>query len=457
MIRIVPKQLGIVLLLIGSATTGWAQNESETNSFNLEQCVQYALEHNENVLNKALDKEIAKTQVGEILSMGLPQVNIDGEVNYNYQIQRSITEVSAFDSTLPKGTEGEIAFGRAYDGNLNFKVRQLIFDGSFFVGMQAARTYRELYAKDHIKTKIDVVEAVSKAYYNALITNERLILVEVNFSRLDTLLSDTEALYINGFVEKIDVSRLKVQFNNLTVERNKLKKFAKISNDLLKFQMGMSITESLQIQDSLGKISFESVEELIVDFNYSKRIEYSQLQTNLSLTQLDMKNNKVQYIPTLYANFNYGYNTATAESSKWFNSDRWLNYGAIGVSLNIPVFDGLLKRNRIQKTKIQAQQIQQSIEMAENSIDLEIRQSKASLNSAIENMSAQKENMELAEEVFTVTRIKYQEGIGSNAEVLDADTALKESQTNYYSALFDALVAKVDLQKASGTLLIDDI
>ncbi len=447
------KQLLLAVMLMGSAMTGWTQTESATNSFDLEQCVQYALEYNQNVINKALDKEIAETKVGETLSMGLPQVNINGGVNYNYQIQRSLIDASTFDPTLPEGSEAEFAFGQAYDGNLNLTVRQLIFDGSFFVGMQAARTYRELSNKSHIKTQIDVVDAVSKAYYNVLITNARLNLVNANFSRLESLLSDTETLYDNGFVEKIDVSRLKVQYNNLTVERNKLAQFAKISNDLLKYQMGMAIAESLEIQGSLDNIIFESEKESIGDFNYAKRIEYSQLQTNMSLRQLDMKNNKVQYIPTLYAQFNYGYNTATAESGKWFNTDRWLNYGAIGVSLNVPVFDGFLKRNRIQKTKIQVQQIQRSMEMVENIIDIEIRQAKINLNSAIENMAAQKENMTLAKEVFDVTKIKYEEGVGSNSELLDADTDLKQAQTNYYNALFDALVAKIDLQKAYGTLL----
>jgi len=447
------QQLMAALLLMGSVSVGWAQDGPTTNTFNLEQCVEYALEHNQNILNKALDKEIADTQVGETLSMGLPQVNINSGINYNYEIQKSLIDASNFDNTVPAGTEVEFAFGQAYDGNIVLSAKQLIFDGSFFVGMQAARTYRELSTKEHIKTKIDVIEAVSKAYYNALITNERMVLVEANFSRLDSLLSDTEALYTNGFVEKIDVSRLKVQFNNLTVERNKLQQYAKISNDLLKFQMGMPLPNTLDVNESLEDMSFQEVEENTSEFSYNTRIEYSQLQTNMSLTQLDMKNNKVQYIPNLYANFNYGYNTATSESGKLFNSDRWLNFGSLGLSLSIPVFDGFLKKNRIQKNRIQLKQIQQTMNMVENSIDLEIRQSKVNLNSAIENMAAQKENMNLAKEVFDVTKIKYEEGVGSNSEVLDADTALKESQTNYYNALYDALVAKIDLQKAYGTLL----
>ena len=450
--NIVIKPLILTLLLI-SAIEGYSQEQPITHRFDLEQCIQYALEHNQSILNKALDKKIAETQIRETLSIGLPQINIESKVNYHYEVQKSLTDVSIFDPRLPKGTEKEIAFGQRYDGNLNLTGRQLIFDGSFFVAIRSARFYRELSSKEHIYTKIDVVEAVSKAYYNTLITDEHLILVEANFSRLDSLLRDTEALYINGFAEKIDVSRIKVQVNNLSVERNKLKQFSKISKDLLKFQMGMPLTEFLEIKDSLEKIPFQPVEESITDFNYSRRIEYSQLQTNMYLTRLDMKRNKAQYIPTLYADFKYGYNTATAESSKLFDSNRWLNYGNLSFSLNMPIFDGLLNHSRIQKNKIQIQQIQQSMKMAESSINLEIRQSKANLNSAIENMNAQSENMSLAEEVYHVTKIKYEEGVGSNSEVLDADTALKESQANYYNALFDALIAKIDLQKAYGTLL----
>lgn len=453
MTNIVTQRLLLITMLLGSAMVVRAQENAAILKYNLEECIEYALENNQNIINKAFDKEIAETQVGETLSRGLPQVSIEGGVNYNYRVQTSLIDASNFDPSLPVGTESEIAFGQSYDGNINFKARQLIFDGSFFVGLQAARTYKELSTKDHIKTKIDVAEAVAKAYYNALVTKERLELVEANYSRLDTLLNDTEILFQNGFVEKIDVSRLKVQHNNLMVERNKLVQYAKISNDLLKFQMGMPIVNHLELTDELSNMVFQEVGAAQDDFNYTRRIEYSQLQTNMALVNLDMKNNRVQYIPTLYANFNYGYNTATSQSDQLFKGNRWFDYGALGLSLNIPVFDGFLKNNRIQKNKIQVKQLEQSMTMAENSIDLEIRQSHINMNSAIENMNAQKENMALAQEVYDVTKIKYEEGIGSNSEVLDADTSLKESQTNYYSALFDALVAKIDLQKAYGTLL----
>ncbi len=436
-------------LVLASASVVAQQNDTKV-AFSLEECIDYALEHNQNAINAAYEKDIAETQVKETLSMGLPQATVEAGINYNFEPQKSLLDISTFDPSIPEGTEEAITFQQNYDGNINLNVRQLIFDGSFFVGLQAARTFRELSTKDHIKTQIDVVEAVSKAYYNVLVTKEQLTLLEVNFARLDTLLTETRAMFESGFVEKIDVSRLQVQHNNLKVELDNTRELIDLTYDLLKFQMGKPISSEIELTDKLEEVRFNVDSE--EDFDYGDRIEYSQLQTNLALTNLDIKNNKVQYIPTLYANFNYGYNTQTGESSQWFQGDRWLNYGFVGLSLNVPIFDGFLKSSRIQRNRIQAKQIGQSFELLENNIDLEIRQSKVNMTNALDNMVAQKENMDLAEEIYNVTRIKYQEGIGSNLEVVEADADYKESQTNYYNALYDALVAKVELQKAYGTL-----
>lgn len=443
------KIIGSLILTV-IACQLYAQ-DTEKVSYTLQECIDYALTNNSEVVNAAYEKEIADTQIGETLSQGLPQVNASANVNYNFEPQKSLIDISTFDPTIPEGTEQEVSFQQRYDGNINLSASQLIFDGSFFVGLQASRTYKELSTKQHIKTQIDVVEAVSKAYYNALVTQERFDLLKVNFNRLDSLLNDTKVMYENGFAEKIDVSRLKVQYNNLKVQVEHIEELQQLSRDLLKFQMGMPISKNLELTDKLDEVEFENIVE--DDFNYSERIEYSQLQTNLSLVNLDMKNNKVKYIPTLYANFAYGYNTQTSESSKLFQSNRWLNFGYVGASLSIPIFDGFLKSNKIQKNKLQAKQLMESFDQLENSIDLQIQQSKTNMTNAMDNMRAQKENMELAEEIYNVTKIKYQEGVGSNLEVVEADADYKEAQTNYYNALYEALVAKVELEKAYGKLL----
>ncbi|HNP19306.1 MAG TPA: TolC family protein [Fulvivirga sp.] len=442
---------GILLVLIIFGYNLYAQEGNQSMKFSLQEAVDYAIEHNQNILNAAYDKEIAETQVGETISRGLPQVNIQSGLNYNYEVQKSLLPASIFDPNAAEGEEIKFSIGQPYDGNIVLSARQLLFDGSFFVGLQAAKTYKELSTKDHIKTKIDVVEAVSKAYYNVLVNQERFQLLEVNLTRLDTLLNETKAMYNNGFAEKIDINRIQVQYNNLKVQNDKTKQLLELGVDLLKFQMGVKISDELILTDKLEEVQFNDIDE--ANFDYSERIEYSQLQTNRALAYLDMKNNRVQYLPSLYANFNYGYNTQTGSTSNYFDGNRWLNYGAVGVTLSMPIFDGFLKSNKIQKNKLQLKQIEQSFELLENSIDLEIKQAKVNLNSAIDNMMAQRENMALAEEIYNVTKIKYQEGVGSNLEVTTADADYKEAQTNYYDALYSALVAKVELEKAYGKLL----
>lgn len=423
----------------------------ESTSMTLDECISYALENSERGKVTSLEKEIAAAEVRKTIGTGLPQVEITSGVNYNYEVQQSLVDFSNFDPSVPPGTEGAIAFGQAYDGNMNLSLRQLIFDGSFFVGLQASRTYQELSTKEHIKTEIDIVEAVSKAYYSVLINEERVELLQKNYQRLDSLLRDTRAMNEAGFAEKIDVDRLRVNSNNLKVELDKLTQYLDITSKMLKFQMGMDLNQELTLSQTLDDLSPERV--LGVDgFSYGDRIEFSQLETNEELVKLDMKNNRVQYLPKLYAQFNYGANSAAPDFSKLVQSDRWFSFGAVGLSLTVPVFDGFIKKNRIQQNKIQLKQIEAQMGLLSKTIDLEIQQSTVNLNSNLDGLDVQKQNMALAQEIYNITQTKYTEGVGSNLEVIEADAALKEAQTNYYNALFDAVIAQIELKKALGTL-----
>ncbi len=418
----------------------------------LEDCIGYALENNEQIKIAAMDKEIADAEVRKTISIGLPQANINGGLNYNFEPPKSLIDISTFDPSVPAGTEQEVSFAQNYDGNLGFSIDQLIFDGSYFVGLQASRTYRELSTKDHIKSQIDVVEAVSKAFYNALITSEQLELLDINLNRLDTLLFETDQMYQAGFAEKVDVDRIRVNYNNLRVERSKLNQLNDLSRKLLKFQMGMDLSQPIALQGSLDEVDVQVPSIPISNFDYGKRIEYSQLLTNESLVYLEMKNNRVQYLPKLNASFGYGWNTASAESSRLFRGRRWLDYGIIGISASIPVFDGFLKSNKIQQNKIQARQIESQKSFLKKNIDLEIEQSRINLTSQLETLDVQKQNVELAQDVYDITKVKYQEGVGSNLEVIDADASLKEAQTNYLNALYDAINSEIELKKALGIL-----
>lgn len=455
---------GLVLM---AASVAAQQNTTEV-TFSLEECINYALENNETLRNTQLDKDIAQARVRETLADGLPQLNANLELAYNYKI--AVTPLPDFIAPSVYGVLFDEAlleprdlgppdiiptqFGTDYTGQAVISLEQMLFDGSYFVGLRAARTYTELSRKDHLKSEIDIVEAVSKAYYSLLVNKEQTELINKNYERLDSLLRDTKGLYENGFAEKIEVNRVQVQFNNAKVERDNMDQLIEISKILLKFQMGLPQSSELEISETIEDIRFESMEiNENDDFDYSQRIEYSQLQTNETLAQLDMKNTQVQYYPKVDLFGNFGSSMGAISSGDIFNfDDNWFGLGAIGVRMSVPIFDGFRKSNIIQQKRLQVAQINNNKKQLENNIDLEVRQSSLTYDRSIDNMVAQQENMKLAEEVYNVAKVKYEEGLGSSLEIINADADYKEAQTNYYSALYDALVAKVELQKAYGTL-----
>ncbi len=327
----------------------------------------------------------------------------------------------------------------------------MVFDGVFFVGLEAARTYQQLSTKEHIKTRIDVVEAVSKAYYNVLVNKLNLELIEKNYGRLDTLLNETKAMYASGFAERIDVSRVQVQFNNIRVNRQNTRKLLVIAEALLKFQMGMPVNTPIVLTDELSLDMFAGTNG--DDFNYEHRIEYSILQTREQLAMLDIKRTKVEYLPKLDLYANAGGIAGTGLAANLFNiGNEWFTFGVVGLRLSIPIFDGLRKHYAIQQKKAKLSQVYNSYDLLKNSIDLELGQTRVNYTNSVDYMNVQLENMKLAEDVYNVTKVKYQQGVGSNIEVINADADYKEAQVKFFTALYEALLAKVDYEKALGKL-----
>ena len=446
----------------------WGVTQAQTK-MTLAEAIEYAQKNNQQIQSAHLEFEKSKAKVSEYLADGYPQVNGSADLGYNYKIPTtfipdfispSIYGVLFEEGVIPSRPlpDPEVfpaQFGTKYSGRAIIDLSQMVFDGSFFVGLKASRTFTELSRKDHIKTTIDVVAAVKKAYYMVLVNGERLELLEKNYNRLDTLLYETSIMEQNGFAEKIDVSRIQVQFNNLKVAKSNATVGLKLSKDLLKFQMGMPMNEELELTDNLETIQYKALEEDFSEgFKYENRIEYSTLQTNFDLTGIDIKYTKVQYMPRidLYANIGASYGTSSFNNMFAFG-DSWFGLGTVGLRLNVPIFDGFKKRSIIQQKQFQQKQVEQSMELVKNKIDFEKLQSEANLSTSIENLRAQRENMALAEDVYRITKIKYEEGVGSNIEVLDADASYKEAQTNYYAALYDALIASVDVETAYGKLL----
>lgn len=428
--------------------------------YSLQEAIQYGATHNISVKNSLTDAQSAESRIGEIRSVGLPQVNGSVSLMDNLIIQRAFLPAVFFDQNAPSDAPPiAVQFGVKYSGNAALQLNQMIFNAQWLLGLKAAQAYRELAVKNVTQSKIQVAENVSKAYYSTLIAEERAKVLDLNIQRLDSLTNEMRVMNDKGFVEKIDVDRLEVSLNNLKTERTKVQNLVDLSYYMLKFQMGMKLDEQIELTDRISDTDVERIAaEVKADdgsnFSYDQRIDYSILKNNLRLSEMDVENNKRGYYPTVAAFAGYGYNTGRNSFGQVFGSP-WFNNANIGLSINVPIFDGFAKKYKIQQTKFTVDKVKQSMSLVEQSIDLQIRSANITIINGLETLKTQKRNLDLAQEVVRVSKIKYQSGTGSNIEVINAESALKESQTNYFASLYDLLLAKVDLDKAKGKLNIN--
>ncbi len=425
--------------------------------YSLQEAIQYGLTHNINVKNSQTDAQSAESRIGEIRAVGLPQVSGSVNIMDNLIIQRAFLPAVFFDQNAPADAPPiAVQFGVKYSGNAGLQLSQILFNAQWLLGLKAAQAYRELAVKNVTQSKIQVAESVSKAYYSVLVAEERAKVLDLNIQRLDSLTREMSAMNQKGFVEKLDVDRLEVSLNNLKTERTKVQNLVDLSYYMLKFQMGMKLDEQIILADRISESDVERLaREVKADdgssFSYDQRVDYSILKSNLLLSEMDVENNKRGYYPTVALFGGYGYNTGRNSFGDVFGSP-WFNNANIGLSVNIPVFDGFTKKYKIQQAKFTVDKVKQSLNLVEQSIDLQIRSANITIINGLETLKNQKRNLDLAQEVVRVSKIKYQSGTGSNIEVINAESALKEAQTNYFASLYDLLLAKIDLDKAKGKL-----
>ena len=506
-----------------------------TMPLTLQQAVSYAVQNKPALLATRLGEAAARAKVGEIKSAGLPQVNVGATLSDNFKLQKSLVSFPATQTLLTQtdlntATTGQqavlgtqqlalppqaFAFGLQYAGNTSASVSQLLFDGSYLIGLKAAKVYEQLAQKQTQQAEIDVVEQVSKAYYSTLVACSRLALLARNVQRLDTVLYQTNQTFKAGFAEKLDVDRLRVQRNNLVVEQQKAQRLTELSVALLKFQMGLPQQQGIRLTDSLGAavVDAGALRQRLgaPDFvnggagvgavptaptppgpdntaaqsrldqqaalsggqptaargalNYNNRIEFSTLETQQALAGLDLRNRQAGAYPRLLLTGAYGFTGSaqspgdlfafrgpTSRSVNGFSNQNWFGFGNVGLTLQVPVFDGFRRKFLVQQSRLQQQGIERGFETLKQSIDLQDAQSRTALTNALDVLDNQQANLTLATDVARVTRIKFNAGVGSNLEVISAETDLRSAQTNYYGAIYDVLVAKVDRDKATGEL-----
>ena len=435
----------IICLCLGFSVR--AQQSDTVAAFSLKQALDYAQNHQVSILNARIDEDIAKNTIKQTIGIGLPQLS--GNANFQDFIVLPTSLLPGDFFGMP-GTQVPVQFGVKYQSLVGLDLNQLLFDGSYLVGLQASKTFRELSSKNLTRTRIETAVAVTKAYYSVLVSNEQLNLIDANLDRLRKSLSDTEALFKNGFVEKIDLDRLTVFKNNLETERENVIRLLALNVNLLKFQMGMTVNSRLTLTDSINNLQADQAVVARDSSAYRNRIEYSLLETQKKLNEFDLKRYKSQFLPSLSAFGNTSQSFQSNNFSELFSSN--FPSTIIGLRLSVPIISGGIKLSQVRNAKLVLLKTQNDLVNLQNGINLEVEQAQTTYANSLKSLDNQKRNMDLAQEVLRVSKIKYEQGVGSSIEVTSAETSLKEAQNNYINALYDLMINRVNVEKASGRI-----
>jgi outer membrane protein len=449
-------------------------NGQEINRISASQAVDIALKNSVELKNLKLDVDIQTLKNKEVIASAYPQISAAGGVTYytnlpkiqfptsNFSVYEVLEKEGVKDGNGASISRNSASFGSqavSFVAPLNMQfglsVNQLLFQPDLFVAYKARATVLEFANKNILIAEDKVKEAVQKAYYAVLIAQKQKEVLSATRSRLDKLLEESTQLYKNGFVEKLDIDKLQVSINNTQTAQNQLNNGINISVDLLKNTMGLNQRDSIILTDELNLANIQS--ELLItsiqNFDYGKRNEFSLLTTAKRLQELDMERNKLGLLPTVAAFYQLQRSGQRNEDfivndSPWF----WFTTGLIGLSVNQPIYDGGQRKHRVNQSKLGIQKIENSIEQLKQYIDLDQSIAKNSINNAVLNLEVQDRNKNLAQSVFETTKVKYQSGLGSSFEVLQADTELQRANGSYFQALYEAYVAKVSYMKAIGNL-----
>ncbi len=452
-----------LFLLFSSVWILKAQNQ-EVKKYSLTEAISFAKQNNVNFQNAKLDELTSKKSVNELLANGLPQANAD--FSYNRNIDIPVTPFPDFitpsiigankayfnlDPTRPyvPGAPIPVAFGQKNSATASLTIGQLLFDGTFFLGVKAAKEYVKLATLTKRKSEIDVETDITKAYYLVLINEERLAQMYKSISLMEKSLSDMREIFKAGLSEKIDLDRLELSYSNAKIQRDQLKDGVAITYQLLKLNMGAMMTDSIILTEKLSDLSNQVVANYDISTNdYSKRIEYQMAEQGLKLNQLDRKRYLTGYMPTITAFASMGRNTFGTNFSDLGN--QWYPSTIIGGKVSLPIFDGFRKHAQTQKASIAIRKTENLKKNLQSAIDIERYNAKTTYIRTKEQVLIQKQNIELAEQIYKRAQLKLKEGVGSSTELLLAETDLKNAQTNYLSTLYDLMIAQTNVKKSIG-------
>lgn len=456
-----------LLFLVVACNAATAQ---ERHAFSVKQAVEYATKNSVQVKNALIGIELQQQTNREITARALP--NISGNIDVNYYPR---VPVQSFPNFIAQATYGVLVdeavkdgngnpivspddfgfiqaqFGTRYTSSAGVTLQQILFDGQVFIGLQARKASIDYAKAAAAVTEQDIKENIYKIYYQIVIGRQQITSIDANIALTERLLYNTNELFKNGFAEKLDVNKAEVTLTNLRTEKLRVENQLQAGLLGLKLLMGMPTKDELVLTDTL---SDAELRDNVVDasYNYSDRKDYLQMELGRKLREYDVRRWKLSKLPTVSLLGSYSKIAQRNEFNFFDFSERWFTTALIGLNVNVPIFQGFAANSRIKTAQLQLQQTDNLMAGMRLSIDNEVEQSRISMRNALASIDFQRKNIELAQQVYEQTRKKYEQGLGSNIEITNAQTELRVAQNNYYSALYDAIIAKIDYLSSTGKL-----
>jgi outer membrane protein TolC len=424
----------------------------ETQRLSLRAAIDYAYDQNTAIKNARISVLDAEQQIIERRAFGLPRLS--GDVNFQryLQVPRQPLPQPFIDflEAINPGQEvqREASFFLKNNFTAGLSLETMVFDFSYFVGLRAARVYRSYTAQELTTRKREVRDQVIEAYLPVMLLDENAAILRRNIDNLEKLLRETRALYQEGFAEQLDVDRQVLSLNNLRTEYESLLRRREVALSRLKYAIGYPVEQALDIDEKLEDLAaaIEDEADISTPVNLYSRPEYLLAEEGEKLNELNVKLNQAAYLPSLRA---FG-NTQYLYQGDNFRDGFWAPTSLVGIRLSVPIFDGLERKARVQRARLELESLRNQKIDLESAIHLEVKNARAGYLDARRRLDDQRENLKLAQRIYDTTQVKYREGVGASLEIAQAEQGLYSAQSNYTLALYELLMAKIALETALG-------
>ncbi|MFC7357866.1 TolC family protein [Jejudonia soesokkakensis] len=436
-------QLITITLFSFFLATGQSQKNYE---FSLQEAITFAIDSNYTAINARRDIAKAIKQKWETTATGLPQ--LDGNVSYNNNLKQPVTLIPAEFSGGAPGTFVPVTFGTKQNANAVATLNQLIFDGSYLVGLQAAQTFLDFSENAAEKTNLEVRKGVINAYGSVLLAETLITIFEKNKEALDKNLFETRKIFENGLTEEESVEQLEITLLDIETQLSNARRSASIAREMFNVALGIPTETTVVFTDNLDALAESniSLEYLDKSINIEENVDYK-IATNLTEQRsLEVKLEKSRALPTLSAFVNYG-TTANSNDFTFFDSDqRWFQSSVLGVSLNVPIFSSGMRSAKTQRAEIAFDQARTELEETIQNITLELNSAKSNYQFAIEKYENAKKNIALAERIENKNQIKFTEGLSTSFDLRQAQTQLYSAQQQYFQSMLELINAKAQIE-----------